>query len=184
VERDVRRKGHEVVGYARSSQEAKAAISSGVADLVAGRPEHLAALLPWGLSIPKPTHGVPPPLLVVPTALAAWWASRRTWLLPAAAAGLAGVAAFVLLPGPSPRVGRPPEAGDGAVLSAPSLGPPVQRPMGRTRPPLETVPSTSPAPTASPSATPAPTPTESTTPACLLHVRLKLPHLPIDVCLP
>jgi hypothetical protein len=53
IEREVRRQGHEIIGQTDSRAEAQAALSSGVADMVAGRPEHLLELAPWALGVAR-----------------------------------------------------------------------------------------------------------------------------------
>jgi hypothetical protein len=53
VEREVRKRGHEVVGVTDSRAEAQLALSASVADQVAGRPEHLLDLAPCLMGIPR-----------------------------------------------------------------------------------------------------------------------------------
>jgi hypothetical protein len=66
VEREVRKRGHEVVGITASRAEAQLALSSSFADQVAGRPEHLLELAPHLMGIPRTTASSAGALLLLP----------------------------------------------------------------------------------------------------------------------
>lgn len=188
VERDVKRQGHEVVGYVRTPTEAQAAIDGGVAEKVAGRPEHLAATVPQFLPVPA-GRGFPATPAVILAALAAWWvAHRRPAVVTGALVAAAAVATVaLLLDSPQrppfaqrqapPTTSAPPEPPVTVVPPSPTQEPPVA-PVGPPSPrPSTTIP---PTPTPSPEPPPA---TVEPAPECLIDVELDLLSLlPVDLC--
>lgn len=189
VERDVTRQGHEVVGYVKTFAEVRAAIRGGVAELVAGRPEHLAAMVPQFLPVPVARGRI---AAVVVLALAAWWvAHRRPAVVTGALTVLAAVAALALLDGGEPPAGPDaertwPPASPAAPTPTVETPPLVTRDPIAVAPPLLDVPTQTPESTTAPPTTIAPTTTTTapttTAPPCRLAVDVDALTVAIEVC--
>jgi hypothetical protein len=108
VEREVRKRGHEVVGITASRAEAQLALSSSFADQVAGRPEHLLDLAPSLMGIPRTTAGSAGALLLLPITWLIDQVRERPMQGTVIAATLAGAASVSMTLTPT-IVPTPPE---------------------------------------------------------------------------
>ncbi|MFD6636783.1 hypothetical protein ACFWDN_13310 [Micromonospora chalcea] len=154
VEREVRRRGHEIVGMTDSQAAAKAALSSDVADLAAGRPEHLLDLAPWAMGISRSAGagaGIGIGVLAAPFAWLAGQARRNPARLAATSVLVAGVAV----------AGGITAGLTGNETPERQADPPIEAPQTAATPP--TLPSPEPSSSASPSDSPSPAPSATST---------------------
>lgn len=134
VEREVRRQGHEIIGHTDSRAEAQAALAAGVADIIAGRPEHLLELAPWALGVTNRTAAVRSTAAALPV-WAATQARQHPGRAAAICAALAGLAVAVALVGPDqshprrPVLLPPPSPSVPAPSRVPPTSPAPQRPQ-------------------------------------------------------